>query len=172
MPSGGARVGAGRPRKNKTAAPRQDPKGPPGGRTKAAPEPKGTSPDPPSSLSAPRAEFWRLYAPHAIAAGTLTPQTEGAWHLLCELVAEKDAIMKAIEDDGRTVVRHKFDDDGNEVAKEVRAHPLIPAYRALAQRVEQMMARFALAPMGKAAGGAAPKATKASPWETIDSRRK
>jgi hypothetical protein len=176
MPRGGSRVGAGR-----------KPKGPPkpsvlrisaaieGGRAAEvgnlvafdggrAGELGAT---PPADLPDDQHGFWRTYAPLAIDAGTLTPQTAGSFRLLCELDAEKAATKATLDKDGRTFIKVVVDGDGLAHGGEVKAHPLTGSYRQLAQRVEALMARFLLAPFGKPIAGSGKKKPTVSPWAAI-----
>ncbi len=168
MPRGGARVGAGR----KPKTPRKPPKTGAlvafdGGRVGGDGEtPPALSGEPPETLPADEQAFWRAYAPLAIAAGTLTPQTAGSFRLLCELDAEKRATKETMDRDGRTYIKVTVDGAGQE-HQELKAHPLTSAYRQLAQRVEALMARFLLAPFGKPVAGGAKKSTTVNPWASI-----
>jgi hypothetical protein len=112
----------------------------------------------PSDVPVDQREFWQRYAPLAIERRTLTPQTVPAFRLLCELEAEKQATRDTIDHDGRTYLKAWVDSSGQEHS-ELKAHPLMGAYRQLAQRVEILMARFGLAPFGKPIA-AAPKTQK------------
>lgn len=122
---------------------------------------------PPSDLPEDEVEFWRMYAPLAIDAGTLTKQTEAAFRLLCELDAEKRATKETLDRDGRTFLRVTVDGAGQE-HQELKAHPLTSSYRQLAQRVETLMGRFLLAPFGKPLEPGKKKGkVTASPWLAI-----
>jgi hypothetical protein len=121
---------------------------------------------PPADLPDDQHGFWKLYAPLAIEAGTLTPQTAGSFRLLCELDAEKTATKATIDKDGRTYIKVSVDGAGVE-HDELKAHPLTGSYRQLAQRVEALMARFLLAPFGKPLAGAGKKKPTANPWAAI-----
>ncbi len=159
MPKGGSRTGSGRkPRTVQFVPEVLD-----GGRAGDVPT------RPPDDVPEPQRAFWATYAESAIALGTLTPQTVGAFRLLCELEAEKSATLATIDKDGRTYIKCVVDGAGNE-HQELKAHPLTGAYRQLAQRVEALMGRFMLAPFGKPAPGAKPKKTAqtvANPWARI-----
>lgn len=159
MPRGGSRTGSGR-----KPNPRTVPFVPiEGGR---AGDVSAVAPD---DLPESQKPFWNTYAESAIGLGTLTPQTIGAFRLLCELESEKSATRATIDKDGRTYIKCVVDGAGNE-HQELKAHPLTSAYRQLAQRVEALMARFMLAPMGKPAPGAKPKKPPSAvpnPWARI-----
>lgn len=128
---------------------------------------------PPKDLPEDQHAFWRTYAPLAIDAGTLTNQTEGAFRLLCELDAEKRATRETIAKDGRTTVGITTDVTSSEQHVQIKAHPLTSAYRQLAQRVETLMGRFALAPFGKPLEGAGKrKPVTTSPWLAITQQRR
>lgn len=123
-----------------------------------APDP-AMSADPPDDLPGEQAEIWRRYAPLAIERRTLTPATVPMFVLLCELQAERAAVKKTIDQDGRTYIKVTVDGAGTE-HEELKAHPLKADYAKLAKQVEALMARFCLGPFGKPAtvGGARSKA--------------
>lgn len=123
-------------------------------------KPEMTSVRPPEDLPSNQHDFWRRYAPMAMRARTLAPQTEAAFRLLCEVESELRATKAQIDKDGRTYIKVTVDGAGQE-HEELRAHPLTSAYRQLAQRVEMLMARFSLAPFGKPV---TPKTEKATHW--------
>jgi terminase small subunit-like protein len=168
MPRGGARVGAGRKpiAKRRRAIP-----------TNVVPIEGGRANElsrtPPADLPEDQHAFWRMYAPLAMDAGTLTRQTEGAFRLLCELDAEKRATRETIAKDGRTTMGITTDVTSSEQHVQIKAHPLTSAYRQLAQRVETLMGRFALAPFGKPLEGQRKKGPMTtSPWLAIAQPRK
>lgn len=127
MPRGGARVGAGRPRKSdasrwlagnagKRAAERvpERPKAPVV-RLVAAPD----------DLDELERAVWNRLAPHAAAAQTLVESTVEAFVMLCRaVVLERELSRKSDERGG-------------------------PSHRGMIQRVEAGMLRFRLSPMGK-----------------------
>jgi len=161
MPRGGARVGAGR----KPAAKRQN---------VVAFEPIRPVSDkkllePPAFLPESGRALWALWAPLALELKTLTVHHVPAFALLCRLQAEMDATGETIERDGRTQIRVTIDGSGQE-HQELKAHPLKPDYRQLAQRVESLLARFCLAPFGKPGTGAVKTGAKVNPWAGIGSR--
>ena len=165
MPRGGARVGSGRkPKTAKKPAVPNNLVGIDGGRT------GDLSATPPADLPSEQHGFWKSYAPLAIEAGTLTPQTAGSFRLLCELDAEKTATKATLDKDGRTYIKVSVDGAGVE-HDELKAHPLTGSYRQLAQRVEALMARFLLAPFGKPLPSAGKKKQVANPWAAIAAKR-
>lgn len=124
--SGGARAGAGRPRRDAQAAwltgARQAKRGPQGVVPPQAPTDGPTCPkDAPAEVKA----VWRDLAPHAIAERTLEPRTVVAFLLLCQNVV---------------------------LERKLAAAPLTcagPDHRGILARVEQGFARFRLIPDGK-----------------------
>lgn len=162
MARGGARVGAGRPSK-RTGRPTFaviD-----GQKTPTSVIESGVSAIPPEDLPTDQRDFWHRYAPQAIEARTLTIRTVAAFRLLCELDAEKTATKQVIDRDGRTYVKAFCDSSGQE-HQELKAHPLTSAYRQLSQRVEALMARFGLAPLGKPVDSG-PKKAAVNPWAKV-----
>jgi hypothetical protein len=146
--SGGARVGAGRPRKSVAEAALT------GGRIRSGLG-AGRAPVPPAAVAMPAGlapevgAVWEALAPHALAAGTLTAGTVAAFVDLCRARVERVALEAIIQADGRTSVRVSYTPAGEEV-REIKAHPLIAHARAMMLRIEAGMARFQLAPVGKA----------------------
>lgn len=104
---------------------------------------------PPEDLPVDQRDFWHRYAALAIEKRTLTVHTVAAFLLLCELDAEKRATKQTIDADGRTYIKVIVDGTGTE-HQELKAHPLTSTYGRLARSVETLMARFGLAPFGKA----------------------
>lgn len=121
--------------------------------------------NPPEALPEDQQDFWRRYAWLAMEKGTLTAQTVPAFALLCEQSAEKQAVKATIERDGRTYIKVTIDGAGTE-HEELKAHPLTSAYGRLAKAVEALMARFGLAPFGKAEPVLA-KAKAVNPWAKV-----
>ena len=156
MGRGGARVGAGRkPSKFRTQRVFVRPNDAPAAlaavetmtpRSRVSDE---VSAIPPEDLPAEQRDFWHRYAAMAIEKRTLTVHTVAAFLLLCELDAEKRATKAAMDADGRTFLKVTVDGAGVE-HQELKAHPLTGAYGRLAKAVEALMARFGLAPFGKA----------------------
>ncbi len=152
MPRGGARVGS-------------------GPKLKATVLPGGFSDDalaiPPADLPDAQRDFWRDYAPSAMAAGTLTVQSLASWRLLCEIDARRRKLLAQLDKEGETYITYKPDPDGG-MHEELKKHPLSSEYRGLAQRTESMMSRFGLAPFGKPIGTGRPnKKTVTSPWAQV-----
>jgi P27 family predicted phage terminase small subunit len=122
----------------------------------------GVSTMPPEDLPADQRDFWQRYAGLAVEKRTLTVHTVAAFRLLCELDAEKQQIKATIDQDGRTFLKVTVDGAGVE-HQELKAHPLTTAYGRTAKAVEALMARFGLAPFGKAEQPLARKAA-VNPW--------
>lgn len=168
MPAGGARVGSGRkPTKPRVVRATENGRRVfggtilPGGR-----EPDGdVSAIPPADLPPEQRDFWHCYAGLAIEKRTLTSHTVAAFRLLCELDAEKREVKATIDRDGRTFIKVTVDGSGQE-HQELKAHPLTSAYGRTAKAVETLMARFGLAPFGKAEPIIA-KAKAANPWAKV-----
>jgi phage terminase small subunit len=116
-------------------------------------------------LPAEHREFWRRNAPLAIEKGTLTVHTVTAFRLLCELDAEKRATTAAMDRDGRTFMKVTVDGSGQE-HQELKAHPLTSTYARHAKAVEALLARFGLAPFGKAEP-LPKKAPQANQWAAV-----
>lgn len=130
MPKGGIRVGAGRKPK-----------------LRMVPTPSSSMPAP-ADLGPTEAGYWRHWAPLAHDAGTLTPQTAPAFRLLCELQVLAQRYWAKVAEDGETFFKVTVDGSGQE-QRELKAHPLIAKAAGLAYRVEQLLARFGLAPNGR-----------------------
>lgn len=168
MPAGGARVGAGR----KPTKPRVVRVAESGARVfsgaivQGGREPEGdVSAIPPADLPAEQRDFWHRYAALAIEKRTLTSHTGASFRLLCELDAEKREVKATIDRDGRTFIKVTVDGAGVE-HQELKAHPLTSAYGRTCKAVETLMARFGLAPFGKAEPIIA-KQKAANPWAKV-----
>lgn len=109
---------------------------------------------PPEDMPVEERDFWHRYANLAIERRTLTAHTVPAFRLLCELEAEKQAVKKTIDKDGRTFVKVTVDGSGQE-HEELKAHPLKGDYARLAKDVSALMSKFMLSPFGKPAGPSA-----------------
>lgn len=169
MTWGGARVGAGKKPKGEHAI-----------RIRRAPlavvnqAPDVDGADEPVSVMAPddlpanQRVFWQENAPKAIAQGTLTWRTVSGFRLLCEQDADRLKIKKTVDKDGWTFIKVTVDGAGQE-HQELKAHPLIRDYRALCKSVETLMARFKLAPFGKAEIQVKPK-RDVNPWGSFGAR--
>jgi hypothetical protein len=103
----------------------------------------------PADLPSEQIVYWCRYAPLAVQARTLTETTAPAFRMLCELEAERSAVKADLDRDGRMVVKVSVDDGGT-VTREKRLHPLTAHYLRLCRQVEALLARFTLAPFGKA----------------------
>ncbi len=158
MPRGGARVGAGR----KPAAVRQNvvPF------TVTAKAGQSELLRAPGYLTERERGLWDAWAPLALERGTLSDHHVPAFALLCRLQAEMLETGETIARDGRTQLRVTIDGAGQE-HQELKAHPLKPDYRQLAQRVESLLARFCLAPFGKVTPDAGKGDGKVNPWAGI-----
>lgn len=141
MPRGGARLGAGR-KPVKTFRPVVVAGG-------QADVDGSVSAIPPEDLPTEQRDFWHRYAALAIEKRTLTAHTVAAFRMLCELDFELRDTKATIKRDGRTFIKVTVDGAGVE-HQELKAHPLTSAYGRLAKSVETLMARFGLAPFGKA----------------------
>lgn len=157
MPRGGVRPGAGRKPRQRPADVVPFAQRPPEDRALATP---------PADLTEPERAAWVRFAARAIEQGTLTAQTVPALRLLCELDAEQRALKETLDRDGRTYLKVTIDGAGQE-HQELRAHPLTTAYHRVAKQVENLMARFKLAPMGKAEAGALKRPATANPWAVV-----
>lgn len=131
-PHGGARVGAGRKPK----------------RSRVVAFPTAGSVPAPDDLTPEQATAWAQWAPLAQQMGTLTAQTTPAFRLLCESHALYVRYLAVIREDGETFLKVTVDGAGQE-HRELKAHPLIGKAQTLAYRVEQLLARFSLAPTGR-----------------------
>lgn len=128
---GGSRVGAGRKRKNPTAAAlhgsRQRGVVPFPENDDANEAPAAPAAGPvrrPRGLTKEQAAVWKQLAPHATAAGTLTAATAKAFEILCRAVVLEADLAKS----GAGSADH----------------------RGMMQRVEVGLTRFGIAPIGKA----------------------
>lgn len=152
MPRGGARPGAGRPKKASKA-----------GRSKPSTRPALTIvppaaaaseldvPPPPAPLVMPTGELmkeseqtcWQRWAPQAERLGTLTEGTLPGFVTLCQVGARLAEVAEEIDSHGLTEATEHG----------LKAHPLLPTYRGLVQRQEMLLQRYQLAAMAKAAQG-------------------
>jgi hypothetical protein len=164
MARGGARTGSGRKPKAGKVPPTVPFVSLPGGR---APETSAVSSIPPEDLPLEAREFWHINAGLAIAQGTLTVNTVPSFRMLCQLDAVRQKRAKKIEDDGETFIKCTVDGAGNE-HQELKAHPLTGPHDRIAKQVEALMARFKLAPFGKAESAAPGRKTPAAnPWSKV-----
>jgi hypothetical protein len=137
MARGGARTGAGRPRKDSNVV------GFPGGASiggsAAPPAPPSDETralvDPPGDLPDPQQLHWRALAPLAIEQRTLVPATAPGFRELCQLLAFKEELARDMA---------KFGTGGTRLKE----------YTKLSPRVDAALARFKLTAFGKPADGA------------------
>src|SRR5712671_5989268 len=130
--SGGLRVNAGRPRKDKTLGWLG---GHSGKRGKAPAKPTAVPVlpvVPMPELPAEQQAVWSELAPHAREARTLIPSTAGAFRDLCEAIVLKRALLARIEQDGLTYLKVSVDGAGVEHT-EIKAHPLLAQHRGMMQ---------------------------------------
>ena len=130
--SGGVRVGAGRKRTDAAVLLIR------GGQSRVPVAPAVVVSAPvaqPDTLTPDETAVWSELAPHAQAAGTLTPQTAAAFRNLVQAIVVKHRMLARIEADG--------------LVSELRAHPLIAGWIAMVGRVDTLMARFAVTAAGK-----------------------
>lgn len=106
----------------------------------AAAVPEVQIPPAPGSLTLDELAVWNELAPLAMKEGTLSVSTYMALRDLCEAIVLKRKLLRAVDDDGVTVIGLQ----GNKAA-----HPLLTQFRGLMQRVEAGMLRFRLSPMGR-----------------------
>jgi hypothetical protein len=104
---------------------------------------------PPDDVPDAERDFWVRYAYLAIEKGTLTAHTVPAWRLLCRKEAWMRKVEATIDTDGLTFLKVTVDGAGVE-HQELKSHPLVGAYGSSSKAVEALMARFGLAPFGKA----------------------
>jgi hypothetical protein len=131
--SGGARVGAGRPRKSAaahvlagTTTRAVDPPAPaPLSLVRPTAEPLTSDFAVPDDLTPEERKVWLRLAPHAVAARTLTQATVYGFMTLCRTVALERELARDSERSGK----------GD--------------HRGLIQRIDAQMARFGLLPLGK-----------------------
>lgn len=166
--SGGDRVGSGRKSKGEAAhwlggnAGKRRPKG------QGRPEAPGRSLDlipAPADLLEDQREVWETLAPHACAARTLTVGTIAAFRDLCEAITMKRSLYDQIVADGFVCGKTIRNEEGDVVAVEKKAHPLLGHHRGMMQRVEAGMLRFRLSPMGKELTPADPPKDE---WDEFD----
>ena len=108
-----------------------------------APEIEARIPTPPGDLTLVELAVWNELAPLAEKEGTLVDSTRMALRDLCEAIVLKRKLLRTIDDDGLV----SFTLEGGR-----SAHPLLPQFRGLMQRVEAGMLRFKLMPFGKEIG--------------------
>jgi hypothetical protein len=94
--------------------------------------------DPPDDLTSEERLTWLTLAPHALAARTLTPATAVAFRMLCRNVVLEQILATGGERGGAN-------------------------HRGILQRVDAELARFCLAPFGKAIYEVEAEATPVNP---------
>lgn len=140
--------------------PRHSPR-PTGGRRKTllslAPPPSvnPVDVDVPANLTTAERLAWEALAPAARAAGTLVPETVPGFRLLVETVVQRDQAWTVLAKEGLTI----------DTGLGLRVHPLSTHARQLGQRVESLMAKFALTAPGRRVER--PKAAGPSKWAGI-----
>lgn len=150
MPKGGARPGAGRPRKTAEQRAIDGNAGHrPVARVFAHPSSIPAIPEPveieefdaPDDLTMDERHVWMELAPHAFAARTLTKATAEAFKLLCRNVLLERELRASVLDRGR------------------------PAHQGMIHKVETAMLRFNLSPCGRPMYEAQPVAKPVNPLE-------
>lgn len=150
MPRGGARVGAGRPRKTPAVVVGMD-----GARFTAPPmPPPSDSPllEPPADLAKPLQAIWRDLAPLAVQQQTLVAATTAGFRELCEQLHLKRELARALHKHG---------------AASAEADRVLKQYVKVALRVDGTLARFRLTGMGKPEPAAAVRPKAANPWAQV-----
>ena len=133
MSWGGARIGAGRPKKPESARWLGGNAGKRGKKPSKAVSSEPLQPVEATILNEREQLVWDELAPLALAARTLVPATAGDLKTLCALEVEMAEVLACRRAEGWT-------SEGLQFAKE---------YRGLVQRVEAKRRAFKLAPMGK-----------------------
>jgi hypothetical protein len=159
MARGGARVGAGRKPKEKRTLTlvnsRRDP-------TPAPPRPPADVDDelalPPTDLTPAERDVWRVWAPLALEAQTLTPATAVGFRELCTVAVLTHAIAESIE-----LARAPGKKDEQRYA----IGDALKLYTKYAQRLDGLLARFKLTAFGKPVDGAAKPTAAVNPWAEV-----
>jgi hypothetical protein len=123
----------------------------------------------PAALSAKEAAQWDGLASHAIEHGTLVPSTVAAFVLLCKLSVMADEMYSTLLEDGFTYIKVTVDGAGKQ-HDELKAHPLVSQHRNTIQRIESLMVKFKVAPMGKPVDPVRKKKANTNPWAGIGRR--
>jgi hypothetical protein len=113
----------------------------------------GAAGEVPPILTPEERAWWELWAPLAVENGTLTRITAPGFVILCQTAADMAEIRADIRERGILTERKEVLGEGYDAVLEtidVKAHPLWPSYRGLKARLEQLVARYNLAPIGKA----------------------
>jgi phage terminase small subunit len=95
----------------------------------------------PADLTPAERAAWERYAPAAHAMKTLVPETAEGFRLLCETVVLRDTARARLDAEGLTI---------STPSGEMKAHPLCVHMRQLTQRLEALLAKFALVAPGRA----------------------
>jgi phage terminase small subunit len=95
----------------------------------------------PADLTPAERAAWARYAPAAHAMQTLVPETVEGFRLLCETVVLRDTARARLDAEGLTITTP---------SGELKAHPLCVHVRQLTQRLEALLAKFALVAPGRA----------------------
>ena len=146
MPRHSPRPTAGRPPKTLRLATRSTGTAAAPAKTPAVKAPAGLTPE--------QRVIWRRLAPAALALGTLTNETTHGFRLLVEVIAQRDRAWAVLDAEGL-------------VTPDGRAHPVSVHARQLNQRVESLMARYALTAPGRAVTkprGSEPE----NPWAAME----
>ena len=163
--SGGLRVGAGRRPKNEFTRWLDGNAGKRGQKEKTAPVAPVLVPvEPPSDLGEAELMVWKVNAPHAVEARTLTPGTVEAFRELCQAIVRERLLWAQIHECGLQYVKILIDGAGVE-HRELKANPLLGHHRGMLQRVEAGRRAFQLAPVGKAI---LPPAKPEDPFDEFD----
>lgn len=147
--SGGGRVGAGRKSKSdgeKWLGGDANVHGSPRARPNEAPVKLIPAP---SDMSGELVAIWNELAPHACGNKTLVEASVQSFRDLVEAIALRRLISAELEGGSLTYVKVTVDGSGQEHT-ELKANPLLGHLRGQMQRVEAGLARFKLAPTGKA----------------------
>lgn len=169
--SGGARLGAGRPAKpledkvlegTATLAERRayaeglpavPGQAPPRSRrlgsvTRPAPVSRG-SVRRPEGLSPAQKQEWEAYAPHAIAAHTLTPASAGAFRTLIEIMVERKKLWQKLVRAGWELVIRRPSKKGLKPTVVRMPHPLVKVHQQLLSAETMGLYRFKLTAAAK-----------------------
>jgi hypothetical protein len=123
----------------------------------------------PVALSVKEVAHWDDLARHAVEHGTLVPSTVAAFVLLCKLQVMADEMYATLLEQGFTYLKHTVDGSGKE-HEELKAHPLVSQHRNTVQRIESLMVKFKIAPMGKPVEPVRKKKATKNPWADIGRR--
>jgi hypothetical protein len=99
---------------------------------------------------------WNLWAPIAVANGTLTTETRPGFVMLCQVSADVAQVRSDIQIRG--ILFESVDNVGGEETRELRKHPLWPEYRGLRQQQRDLFARYRLIAIGRPLDGQSKRA--------------